>query len=100
MTEVRDAEYGLNGIEGFSHVQPKDSQDSKLRKFLFDTLEGSLDLLQHTPDAAQCNIVFEKLGASGGLRHGHYMPEDERKEEQEILRKIRFAYRGMQEGVF
>ena len=87
VTEVREEEYALNGMTAAG--APKDAKEARLRKHLLDTLEGSMELRRkHNYNMTEAAVKIP--GKSS--RTPCYMPEDERKEEERILKKIKDSH--------
>jgi ATPase subunit of ABC transporter with duplicated ATPase domains len=96
VTQATEAEYGLNGVTAGGAA--KDTNDIRLRTYLFHTLEGSLELRKCADQfsVTEKDIVDNiKIQEKHGLAANHmYMPKEERDKEEIILRKIKDARLG------
>ena len=87
VTEVRNEEYALQGVRLAGSA--KDASEVRLRKYLFDTLEGSLELRKGSKfDVAEAILSFAPRPSPCG---GHYISQAEREEEERIVRKLKSA---------
>ena len=89
VTEVRNEEYALEGVRLAGSA--KDSKEATLRKYLFDTLEGSLELRKGNKfDVTEANL---RIAQRPSPCAGHYIPQEEREEEERIVRKLKGVVR-------
>jgi hypothetical protein len=91
VTQVREPQYGLNGIDSRIRAQPKD--DKRLRKWLFSDMEGVLELQKNNQTVKEDEICFVKeediSSISSTEKDGHYMSMEKREKTDFILEQMR-----------